>query len=79
MSTTISIARSAPPAEPGYHVYQDCLGEMAAGEGKPPVYLCLDGVAVELQTRPSGGASVTITLPEHLARELGLLHLSPGA
>jgi hypothetical protein len=55
MSTTISIARSAPPAEPGFHVYQDCLDEMAAGEGKPPVYLRLNGVAVELQTSSSGG------------------------
>jgi len=53
---------------PGYHLYDDVLDF----EDDPPVYLRLDGVQVEMETC-DGGASVTITLPRSIARDLGLL------
>ena len=76
MSTKVSVkARAASPSAPAFHLYWDCLDDMSAetdGETMP-VYLRLDNVAVELRTLPTGGASVTLTLPNELARELGLL------
>jgi hypothetical protein len=80
VSTKVSIkARAASSSEPGFHLYWDRLDDMSAGtDGRTmPVYLRLDGVAVELRTLPNGGASVTVTLPNELARELGLLRPRP--
>jgi hypothetical protein len=80
MSTKVSIkTRAASSSAPGFHLYWDLLDDMsAAAEGETmPVYLRLDGVAVELRTLPTGGASVTITLSNELARELGLLPPRP--
>jgi hypothetical protein len=80
MSTKVSIlARGATSSEPGFHLYWDRLDDLSAGtdDETMPVYLRLDGVEVELRTLPTGGASVTITLPNELARELGLLRPRP--
>jgi len=62
VSTKVSIKRRAQEGgQPGFHLYEDVLDEMGATEGtEPPVYLSLDGVAVELRTLESGGASVTV-------------------
>lgn len=56
---------------PGYHLYDDCLDDFD-GSQEPPVYLRPDGMPVELATC-DGGASVTVTIPRAVARELGLL------
>ena len=75
MSTKVSIKRRAQEGgQPGFHLDEDVFDEMGATEGtEQPVYLRLDGVAVELRTLEGGGASVTVALPRELARELGLL------
>ncbi|MFY3384718.1 hypothetical protein [Paracidovorax sp. MALMAid1276] len=81
MSTKVTLkSRLQVGDQPGFHLYDDVLTEMAyetPGEGgateDPPVYLTLEGVDVELQTLPSGGAAVTLTIPRDIARELGLL------
>ena len=70
MSTKSSIKWKEHTAEgPGYHLYDDVLDF----EEDPPVYLRLDGVQIELVTLGDAGASVTITLPRAIARELGLV------
>jgi hypothetical protein len=69
MSTRSSIKWKEHTADsPGYHLYDDVLDF----EDDPPVYLRLDGVHVELETGEDG-ASVTVTLPRSIARELGLV------
>ncbi len=75
MSTKVSMRWRERTAElPGYHLYADVLDDFTSdGVVEPPVYLRLDGVDVELHTLPGGGASVKLTLPRELARELGLL------
>lgn len=77
MSTKVSIKwRTASSTQPGFHLYDDCLDGLGVDDGDSEqrvVYLRLDGVAVQLETLPEGGASVTVTLPRRLARELGLL------
>ena len=81
MSTKVTLkSRLRVDGQPGFHLYDDVLTEMAselAEEGgstpAPPVYLTLEGVEVELQTLPSGGAAVTLTIPRNIARELGLV------
>lgn len=76
MSTKVSIKwRDGTPTQPGFHLYEDCMDSLVVdgGDGEPPVYLRLDGVAVQLQTLAAAGASVTIAFPRSLARELGLL------
>lgn len=55
----------------GYHLYDDVMDEYRVKD-EPPVYLRLDGVDVELYTQTLG-ASVVITIPRAIARELGLL------
>ncbi len=71
MSTKSSIKwKDATDETPGYHLYTDVMDSYE--DGDPPVYLRLDGVPVELHTL-AAGASVTITLPRSIARELGLL------
>lgn len=74
MSTKVVIrSRIATTSEPGFQLYWDCLDELAAvSEENIPLFLRLDGVAVELSTLPTGGASVTVKLPRGLALELGL-------
>ncbi len=81
MSTkAILKSRLRVDGQPGFHLYDDVLTEMAyelAQEGGStpalPVYLTLEGVEVELRTLPSGGAAVTLTIPRDIARELGLV------
>lgn len=81
MSTKNSIkARHRTSERPGFHLYDDVLDSLGARDGapKPPVYLCLDGVPVQLETLNGAGASVTVAIPRALARELGLLLLEDG-
>ena len=76
MSTKVTIkSRTKTSSHPGFHLYDDALDSFARANTshEPPVYLRLDGVAVQLETMDSGGASVTVRLPRELARELGLL------
>ena len=71
MSTKSSIKWKEQTADAaGYHLYDDVMDQFEKGE--PPVYLRLDGVAVELCTQTIG-VSVTVTIPRAIARELGLL------
>ncbi len=75
MSTKVTI-RSSSPTEgtPGFHLYEDAVEALASADGaEPPVYLQLEGVQVELQTLEGGGASLTVSLPRSVARELGLI------
>lgn len=73
MSTKSSIKHKAMTDEsPGYHLYDDVMDQYR-DDGEPPVYLRLDGVPVELYTL-GVGASVTVTIPRAIARELGLLN-----
>lgn len=67
--------------EPGFHLYHDVFEEMAceADGSEPPVYLCLEGVEVELQTVRQGGATVTVKIPRATAKALGLVPDPPGA
>jgi hypothetical protein len=78
VSTKVSIKwRQRTEGQAGFHLYDDVLDEFifegAAAPAESPVYLRLDGVAVEVQTLSTGGASVTVTIPRDIARELGLL------
>ena len=75
MSTKSTLRlRPRTPDQPGYVLYDDVLDAFGAVDGpEPPVYLQIDGVVVSLETLRDGGASVTLTLPRELARELGLL------
>jgi hypothetical protein len=61
--------------EPSFHLYHDVFEEWAceADGSEPPVYLCLEGVEVELQTVRQGGATVTVKIPRATARALGLV------
>ena len=69
MSTRSSIKWKEQTEDgPGYHLYDDVLDF----DDDPPVYLRLDGVHVELETGEDG-ASLTVTLPRSIARELGLV------
>ena len=73
MSTKCSIKWKDHTEEgPGYHLYDDCLDDFDDSQ-EPPVYLRLDGVHVELMTLGDAGASVTVTIPRAVARDLGLL------
>ena len=73
MSTKVSIRwRQAEPTRPGFHLYEDCADERV-GNDEPPVYLQLDGIAVQLETSDTPGARVTLVIQRALARELGLL------
>jgi hypothetical protein len=81
MSTKSSIkARHSTSEQPGFHLYTDVLDSLDVRDGapEPPVYLRLDGVAAQLETLNSGGATVTVVLPRGMARELGLLPLEDG-
>lgn len=78
MSTKATIkSRTRTEELPGFHLYDDVLDDFAGdAEVEPPVYLTLEGVAVELQTRCPGGDWVTLAIPRALARELGILPAS---
>lgn len=59
---------------PGFQVYTDVTEEWGLQKGQEaPVYLQLEGVAVQLETLAGGGATVSIRLPAQTARELGLI------
>ena len=76
MSTKSSIkCRNTTEGQPGFHLYDDVTDAFCAQDGdpEPPVYLCLEGVQVQLETLPEGGATVTVTIPREMARVLGLL------
>ena len=71
MSTKSSIKwKNRDDGRPGYHLYTDVLDSFDTDE--PPVYLELNGVDVEVQTLENG-AHVTVTIPDSIAKELGLL------
>ena len=54
-------ARGRTPTQPGFHLYDGCLDRLGVDDVEPlVVYLRLDGVAVQLETRPGVGASVTL-------------------
>jgi hypothetical protein len=69
MSTKSSIKWNLA-GDVGYHLYTDVFDGFDSDD--PPVYLQLNGVHVELATMENG-ASVTVTIPAAIARELGLL------
>jgi len=76
MSTKVSIkARRKGPAQPGFHLYEDCLDEWGHDHAsdESPVYLELGGIAAELHTLATGGAWVRLALPRELACELVLV------
>lgn len=76
MSTKSSIkCRDHTAAQPGFHLYEDVMDVFGAQESdtEPPVYLCLDGLQVQLETHQEGGATVTVAISREMARVLGLL------
>lgn len=78
MSTKRSIKwKDHTDAGPGFHLYDDLLDDLRDAANEPPVYLQLDGVHVKLMTFCDvAGASMTVTIPRAVARELGLLTMS---
>ncbi len=76
MSTKVTLRHSlGDDVALGFHLYEDVLDNSVAdttGE-ETPVYLQLDQVGVQLETRGCFISSVTLTLPRALARELGLM------
>ena len=71
MNTKSSLKwRNQTDDAPGFHLYDDCFETLEDEEA--PVYLCLEGVTVELQTQVNG-ATVTVQIPREMARALGLL------
>ena len=78
MSTKCGIKFRSSEGRPGFHLYEDGFG-LWPGAAEPPVYLHLDGVAVQLETKSCGGVSVTVELPQEMARALGLLPLGDEA
>ena len=76
MSTKSSIkGRDHTAGQPGFHLYDDVMDSFGAQDGdpEPPVYLCLEGLQVQLETHLEGGATVTVAIPREMARALGLL------
>ena len=68
MSTKQSIKfREFNEERPGYHLYHEVLDD-----GERPVYLELHGVQAEMRTI-GHAAIVTVTIPDEMARALGLL------
>lgn len=57
------------------HLCHDGLNDFteAGRSTAAPVYLTLERVDVELRTLPSGGATVTLSIPRDVARELGMV------
>lgn len=81
MSTKVTMSwRAKTESQPGFHLYEDVMDSFGenADRHDAPVYLRLDGVAMDLRTLKGGGACVTVVLPRELARELGLLQ-PPGS
>jgi hypothetical protein len=82
MSSKVTMKwRARTGHQPGFQLYEDVMNSLGddGGRDDAPVYLCLDGVALDLLTLEGGGACVTVVLPRELARELGLLQPPPGA
>jgi hypothetical protein len=80
MSTKVTIKHRYPVANrPGFHLYDDVFDDFGDDPDiETPVYLKLEGVAVELRTRGPEGDWVTLTIPRELARELGLVPPLPN-
>ena len=79
MSTKVTVKwRAQSASQSGFQLYEDVLDSLGDDVDRDgaPVYLRLDGVALDLHTLDGGGASVTVVLPRELARELGLLQPS---
>ena len=79
MSTKVTMKwRPQTGSKPGFHLYEDVMDSFGDDADRPdaPVYLRLNGVALDLRTLEGGGACVTIVLPRELARELGLLQIT---
>lgn len=82
MSTKSSIKHREWTAEqPGFHLYDDMLDEMATGAPyeDTPVYLRLDGIAICDLDASVDGVTVTVVLRREMARALGLLPKEPHA
>lgn len=81
MSTKVTIrSNSRTEGTPGFHLYEDAVEALVAADAEePPVYLQLEGVQAEMQTLEGGGASLTVTLPRSVARELGLIPYAAAA
>lgn len=66
--------KEAQGDSPGFQVYTDVTEEWGLQKDEEaPVYLRLEGVAVQLETLAGGGATVSVRLPAQIARELGLI------
>lgn len=66
--------KASEPGLPGFQVFTDVTEEWGlAADEEAPVYLQLEGVAVQLETLANGGATVSVRLPAQTARELGLI------
>ena len=81
MSTKSSFkSRDHTSERPGFHHCEDVPDFLDArgGDSGPPVYLCLDGIATQLETLNNGGATVTVALQRKMACEAGLLPLEDG-
>ena len=79
MSTKATIrCRARSAGLPGVHLYDDVLDSLGVDNGRSPVYLCLEGVEITLRTLEGGGASITVTLPREVARDLGVLRTAVG-
>lgn len=72
MSSKCSIKFRSAEGRPGFHLYEDGF-DLGPGAAEPPVYLHLDGVSVQLETKSCGGVSITAEIPREMARALGLL------
>lgn len=77
MSTKSSIKWKERTSDaPGYHLYRDVLDYFRGPEHEATVHLELDGVKAEM-VATDRGATVTVVLPEAIARELGILPPDP--
>ena len=81
MSTKVTMKwRAQTVSQPGFQLYEDVMDSFGddADRQNAPVYLRLEGVALDLHTLEGGGACVTVVLSRELARELGLLQIPSG-
>lgn len=75
MSTKVSSRwRDRTDTLPGFHLYEEVFDALGSADGaEPPVYLQLEGVQAKMLTLEGGEASLTVSLPRSVARELGLV------
>lgn len=76
MSKRSTIKRSNTGlGEPGYHIYNDFEDRPGWQSHETPVHLCIDGCHIDdLATlNECPGASVALSIPRWMAREMGLL------